>query len=109
MSAAEVSSSVQIIIREELQRSEALTLQDALQQFPGVYLNNQQGNSSQLDVSFRGFTRTSMTGIPQWMSPFLLLVHLIMAVPMRDPSAKTCFIIGMAQKEGLRLFHIFMN
>jgi hypothetical protein len=52
---------------------------------------------------------SSATGIPQWMSPFLLLVHLIVAVPMRDASPKTCFVISMAQKEGLGLFHLFMN
>lgn len=71
LSSAEVPASVQIISGEEIKRSGALTLPDFLQQLPGVHINDQQGNSYQLDVSFRGFTSTSVTGTPQGISVFV--------------------------------------
>jgi outer membrane cobalamin receptor len=71
LSDAEVPASIQVITREEIQRSGALTLPEALRQLPGVHLNDEQGNSHQPDMSFRGFTGTSVTGIPQGISVFL--------------------------------------
>ena len=71
LSSAEVPASVQVITGEEIRRSGAVTLPDFLQQLPGVHINDQQGNSYQLDVSFRGFTATSVTGIPQGISVFV--------------------------------------
>lgn len=71
LSPAEVPASVQVITSEEIKRSGAVTLPDFLQQLPGVHINDQQGNSYQLDVSFRGFTGTSVTGIPQGISVFV--------------------------------------
>lgn len=71
LSSAEIPASVQVITGEEIRRSGAVTLPDFLQQLPGVHINDQQGNSYQLDVSFRGFTATSVTGIPQGISVFV--------------------------------------
>lgn len=68
---AEVPASVQIIMAEEIKRSGALNLQDVMQQLPGVHLNDQQGNAYQFDASFRGFTGTSVTGVPQGISVFV--------------------------------------
>ena len=71
LSSAEVPASVQVISGEQIRRSGAVTLPDFLQQLPGVHINDQQGNSYQLDVSFRGFSGTSVTGIPQGISVFV--------------------------------------
>jgi outer membrane receptor protein involved in Fe transport len=67
----EIPASVQVITGEEIERSRALVLQDALQQLPGVHLNDEQGNSYQFDLSWRGFTGSSVTGIPQGISVFV--------------------------------------
>lgn len=71
LSSGEVPASVQVITGEEIRRSGALTLQDVMQQLPGVYVNDEQGNSYQFDLSFRGFTATSVTGVPQGISVFV--------------------------------------
>ncbi len=71
LSLAEVPASVQIITAEEIRRSGALNLQDVMQQLPGVHLNDQQGNGYQFDLSFRGFSSTSVTGVPQGISVFV--------------------------------------
>lgn len=68
---AEVPASVQVITADEIRRSGALNLQDVMQQLPGVHLNDQQGNAYQFDASFRGFTGTSVTGVPQGISVFV--------------------------------------
>ena len=71
LSPAQIPASVQVITGEEIRRSGALSLQDFIQQLPGVHLNDEQGNSYQPDLSFRGFTATSVTGIPQGISVFV--------------------------------------
>ena len=71
LSLAEVPASVQVITAEEIKRSGALNLQDIMQQLPGVHLNDQQGNGYQFDLSFRGFSSTSVTGVPQGISVFV--------------------------------------
>src|SRR5574337_191318 len=71
LSLAEVPASVQIITADEIKRSGALNLQGVMQQLPGVHLNDQQGNAYQLDLSFRGFSSTSVTGVPQGISVFV--------------------------------------
>jgi outer membrane receptor protein involved in Fe transport len=71
LSSGEVPANVQVITGEEIRRSGALTLQDFMQQLPGVHLNDEQGNSYQPDISFRGFTGTSVTGTPQGISVFV--------------------------------------
>ncbi|HWQ70497.1 MAG TPA: TonB-dependent receptor [Patescibacteria group bacterium] len=71
LSMAEIPASVQVITGEEIARSKAGTLQEFMQRLPGVHLNDQQGNSQQFDLSFRGFTGSSVTGIPQGISVFV--------------------------------------
>ncbi len=71
LSLAEVPASVQVITAEEIKRLGALNLQDVMQQLPGVHLNDQQGNAYQFDLSFRGFSGTSVTGTPQGISVFV--------------------------------------
>ena len=68
---AEIPASVQVITGEEIRRSGALTLQDFMQQLPGVHLNDEQGTSYMFDLSFRGFTATPVTGVPQGISVFV--------------------------------------
>ncbi len=71
VSPGEVPASVQVITGEEIRRSGALNLQEFMQQLPGVHLNDEQGNSYQPDLAFRGFTGSSVTGIPQGISVFV--------------------------------------
>lgn len=66
-----IPASVQVIPGEEIRKAKALNLQDVLQKLPGVFINDEQGNAFQPDLSFRGFTGTSVTGIPQGISVFL--------------------------------------
>lgn len=66
-----VPSTTQIITGEEIRQSGAVTLQDYLRRLPGVTLNDEQGNSFQPDVQFRGFQVSSVTGIPQGISVFV--------------------------------------
>ncbi len=67
----EVPATVQVITGEEIARSKAVTLQEFMQRLPGIHLNDQQGNSFQFDLSFRGFSGTSVTGVPQGISVFV--------------------------------------
>ena len=67
----EIPASVQVITGKEIAQSGAATLQDFMQRLPGVHLNDEQGNSFQPDLSFRGFTGSSVTGIPQGISVFV--------------------------------------
>jgi outer membrane receptor protein involved in Fe transport len=71
ISLTEIPASVQVITGEEIERSQALNLQEVMQQLPGVHLNDQQGNSLQFDLSLRGFSGTSVTGVPQGISVFV--------------------------------------
>jgi outer membrane receptor protein involved in Fe transport len=67
---------VQVMGREELEAGGARTLQEALQQLPGVHLNDEQGNGYQQDLAMRGFTVSSVTGLSQGISVFLDGVRL---------------------------------
>jgi len=62
---------VQVVDRAELQQSGARTLQEGLRSIPGLNLTDEQGNRFQQDLSMRGFTATSVTGVPQGLSVFL--------------------------------------
>ena len=66
-----IPSSVQVVPGEMLRNSGAVSLQDALTRLPGIHLNDEQGNSVQFDLSMRGFTATSVTGVPQGVSVFI--------------------------------------
>jgi len=66
-----VPGSVQIISGQSVRESGASNLQEYLTRLPGVTLNDEQGNAQQLDLSFRGFQATSVTGVPQGISVFV--------------------------------------
>ena len=67
----QVPGSVQVLTRDELRAAGAGNLQEALTRLPGVTLADEQGNSQQHDLSFRGFQATSVTGVPQGISVFV--------------------------------------
>jgi outer membrane receptor protein involved in Fe transport len=62
---------VETVDREELRRSAARSVQDALQQVPGVALADEQGNPFQQDLSMRGLVASPVTGLSQGLSVFL--------------------------------------
>lgn len=66
-----IPASIQVVPGEEIRQSGAATLQDYLTRLPGVTLSDQQGNSFQPSLGFRGFEGTSVTGIPQGISVFV--------------------------------------
>src|SRR5438128_4966928 len=69
--ASRVPAAVDVISGAELRASGAVSLQDALRRLPGVTTADQQGNPFQMDLSFRGFSGTSVTGAPQGISVFV--------------------------------------
>ena len=66
-----VPATVNVVPGERLRGSGAVTLQEALSSLPGVTLSDQQGNSWQMDIAFRGFRSTSVTGESQGLSVFV--------------------------------------
>ena len=66
-----IPGTVQVVPGDILRNSGAVSLQDALTRLPGIHLNDEQGNSVQFDLSMRGFTATSVTGVPQGISVFI--------------------------------------
>jgi outer membrane receptor protein involved in Fe transport len=66
-----VPATVDIVPGDRLRGTGAVTLQEALTRLPGVTLTDQQGNSWQMDLSFRGFRSTSVTGESQGLSVFV--------------------------------------
>src|SRR5712691_106014 len=66
-----VPATVDIVPGDQLRATGAMTLQEALTRLPGVTLNDQQGNSWQMDLSFRGFRSTSVTGDSKGLSVFV--------------------------------------
>src|SRR2546428_8008203 len=69
--ASSVPAAVDVVPGAELRSSRAVSLQDALRRLPGVTTADQQGNPFQMDLSFRGFSGTSVTGAPQGISVFV--------------------------------------
>jgi len=69
--ASSVPAAVDVISGSELRATGATSLQDALRRLPGVTTADQQGNPFQMDLSFRGFQGTSVTGAPQGISVFV--------------------------------------
>jgi outer membrane receptor protein involved in Fe transport len=69
--ASSVPAAVDVLSREDLRSTGAVTLQDVLRRLPGVATSDQQGNSFQMDVSVRGFQGTAVTGAPQAISVFV--------------------------------------
>jgi outer membrane cobalamin receptor len=66
-----VPATVDIVPGDRLRATGAVSLQEALTRLPGVNLTDQQGNSWQMDLSFRGFRSSSVTGESQGLSVFV--------------------------------------
>jgi iron complex outermembrane receptor protein len=70
-SAADAPPGVEIVTREQIAASGAVSLPQYLSRLAGVNTNDEQGNSFQQDVSLRGMTASSVTGLAQGISVFL--------------------------------------
>jgi outer membrane receptor protein involved in Fe transport len=70
-SAADAPPGVEIVTREQIAASGAASLPQYLSRLAGVNTNDEQGNSFQQDVSLRGMTASSVTGLAQGISVFL--------------------------------------
>jgi outer membrane cobalamin receptor len=66
-----VPAAVEVIPQERLRGTGAATLQEALRPLPGVTTADHQGNPFQMDLAWRGFQVTSVTGSPQGISVFV--------------------------------------
>jgi iron complex outermembrane recepter protein len=66
-----VPATVDVVPGDRLRATGAVSLQEALTRLPGMNLTDQQGNSWQMDLSFRGFRSTSVTGESQGLSVFV--------------------------------------
>lgn len=67
---------VETITGDQIDARRPAVLPDMIQQLPGVTLQDEQGNSFQPTVTLRGFTTSSVTGLPQGVSVFLDGVRL---------------------------------
>ncbi len=66
-----VPGRVEILTDAEIQSLRPSVLPDALERLPGVTLQNEQGNPFQPNLTLRGFSASSVTGLPQGLSVFL--------------------------------------
>ncbi|KDR35440.1 TonB-dependent receptor [Caballeronia grimmiae] len=67
-----VPANVQTIKGNEIEAQHSATVTDYLQQNAvSVDVNDAQGNSSQTDINYRGFTASPLLGTPQGLSVFL--------------------------------------
>lgn len=71
VSLSEFPATVQVVTRDEVARSGAVSLQEVLERLPGIHLNDEQGNSFQPDISIRGITGSPVTGLSQGISVFV--------------------------------------
>jgi iron complex outermembrane recepter protein len=69
-------SRVDTLTGAELKGDRPSVLPEALERLPGVTLQSEQGNRLQSNLSLRGFTASSVTGLPQGLSVFLDGVRL---------------------------------
>ncbi len=68
----QIPAPVQTVTSEDLLRSGAVNLSDALnQRLNSVFLNEIQGNSFQPDVNYRGYTASPLLGTPQGISIYM--------------------------------------
>ena len=67
-----VPARVTVITHEEIARSGLPTLQAVLERFlPGAQLSDQQGTATQMDLRYRGFGVSPLSGSPQGLSIFV--------------------------------------
>lgn len=71
LSAGAFPADIQVVTHEDIVRSGAVTVQDVLERLPGVNLNDEQGNPIQADITIRGITGSSVTGLSQCISVFV--------------------------------------
>jgi len=71
VSLSEFPATVQVVTREDVAKSGAVTLQEVLERLPGVHLNDEQGNPFQPDISIRGIAGSPVTGLSQGISVFV--------------------------------------
>ena len=68
----QIPAPVQTVTAEDLLRSGAVNLSDAMnQRLNSVFLNEIQGNSFQPDVNYRGYTASPLLGTPQGISIYM--------------------------------------
>jgi outer membrane receptor protein involved in Fe transport len=68
----DVPANVQIFGGRDLRQQQQTNLGDYLAEAPtGVTINSAQGNPSQADINFRGFTASPVLGTPQGLSAFI--------------------------------------
>lgn len=67
-----IPANVQTVSAEELQQTQALSLADYMNRFMGsVNINDAQNNPLQPDVQYRGFSASSLMGLPQGMAVYV--------------------------------------
>lgn len=71
-----VPSAVDSVRGRDVREGRPAGLPDALERYPGVTLQNEQGNPFQPNLTLRGFTASPVTGLPQGVSVFLDGVRL---------------------------------
>src|SRR6267143_582614 len=58
-------SRIDTLTADDVAAPKASVLPDVLERLPGVTLQNEQGNRFQPSLTVRGFTTSSVTGLPQ--------------------------------------------
>ncbi|CAG4919559.1 TonB-dependent receptor [Paraburkholderia saeva] len=67
-----VPANVQTVRGRDIEKQHPVTLGDYFAaNLPGVFINDAQGNPSQADITYRGFTASPLLGTPQGLSVFL--------------------------------------
>jgi outer membrane receptor protein involved in Fe transport len=67
-----VPANVQTVRARDIEQQHPATLADYFaQNLPGVDISDAQGNPSQVDINYRGFTASPVLGTPQGLSVFL--------------------------------------
>ena len=67
---------VDTLVGAEVKAAQPSILPEVLERLPGATLQNEQGNPFQPSLTLRGFTASSVTGLPQGVSVFLDGVRL---------------------------------
>ena len=67
-----ISSPVQVVTSEQLQKAQSLSLADYMNRYLGsVHINEAQNNPLQPDVYYRGFVASPLLGLPQGLSVYV--------------------------------------
>ena len=71
-----IPNRVDVLTDADVREVRPQVVPDLLERLPGVTLQNEQGTSFQPNLTLRGFTTSSVTGLPQGLSVFLDGVRL---------------------------------